>query len=233
MAINPSNTRIFSIAAIIRRAYQLSGLMNAQESTSDPAWAAKSEMAADFLDMGLKSMQASSILEKHVSRPTIAITGGTATYAVDTGILALIGNAVFAETGDDTQLPVVPMDRDSYQAIVNKTTEGFPTKYWFDRYSQQVTLWPVPDTSGSLVVQAHRLIADGDMTQYDVELERHWTEYLVFDLAYKLCLAAGLGLDRCSYMRVRAGELLAVAQGYSKSSEPTTMHLMHSTPWSR
>lgn len=231
MAINPSSTRSFTIATVIRRAYQLSGLMNAIESTADPAWAAKAEMAADFLDMGLKSMQAAGILEKHVALTTLAITGGTATYAVPATVMGLLGNAMWAETGDDTQTPVVPIDREAYQAITNKTSDGEPSRYWYDRYLQQVSLWPVPQQSGSLVVQGHRLIADGDLTQYDVELERHWTEYLVFDLAYKLCLANSLPLDRCSYLRVRASELLTDAQGYSKSSEPFFLYNAHRTGW--
>lgn len=233
MTINPASTRVFSIATIIRRAYQLAGLMNASESTADPTWTAKAEMAADLLDMGLKRMQASSILEKHVARTTIAITGGTATYAVASTTIALLGNAMFAETGDTVESPVQPMDRDAYQGITDKTSEGHPSRFWFDRYNNQISLWPVPDANGSLVVQSHRLIADGDLSQYDVELERHWTEHLVFDLAYKLCLANSLPLDRCNYLRVRAAELLTEAAGYSKSSEPFYLYNTHGTNWRR
>lgn len=233
MAISTSRTRVFSIATIIRRAYQLTGLMNAIESTADPTWTAKAEMAADFLDMGLKAMQANSILEKHVYRPTIAITGGTASYTIDSTILAVMGNAMYAVTGDDTEIPVVPTTREDYQAITQKTTDGVPARYWFDRYNNQIFLWPVPQDNGTLTIQAHRLIADGEDTANDVELERHWTEYLVFDLAYKLSLSNGLPLDRTSFFRVRANELLEAAQGYSKSSEPTFMVCTHRTGWSR
>lgn len=233
MAINSSRTRLFSIATIVQRAYQIAGLMNPLESTSDPAWTAKAGMAADFLDMGLKAMQASSILEKHVYKPTVTIVAGTATYSLDTSILAVIETAMFSETGETTQSAVSPIDRQAYQAITDKTSEGSPSRYWFDRYNHQISLWPVPDTAGSLVLQAHRLIADGNDTQYDVELERHWTEYLVFDLAYKLCLANSLPLDRTSFFRVRADQLLREAQGYSKSSEPFWLYCAHSTPWSK
>lgn len=233
MPISASRTRVFSIATIVRRAYQLTGLMNAIESTADPTWAAKAEMAADFLDMGLKAMQASSILEKHVYRPTVAIVAGTASYALDSTILALMGNAMYAVTGDSTELPVVPITREDYQAITDKTSDGVPARYWFDRYNHQIFLWPVPQDAGTLTLQAHRIIADGEDTANDVELERHWTEYLVFDLAYKLALSNGLPLDRTSFFRVRANELLVAAQGYSKSSEPTFMVCTHVTPWSR
>lgn len=227
MAINPSSTRLFSIATIVARAYQLTGLMSPLESTSDPAWAAKASMGADFLDMGLKAMQANSILEKHVALTTVAITANTANYSLSTGILAVLGNAMYSETGETTESPVSPMAREEYQAITDKTSTGHPSRFWFDRYNHRISLWPVPDANGSLVVQAHRLLADGDLTQYDVELERHWTEYLVFDLAYKLSLANSLPLERVSFYRVRAAELLQSAQGYSKSSEPSFMYNVH------
>jgi hypothetical protein len=233
MTINPASTRVFSIATIIRRAYQLAGLMNASESTADPAWTAKAEMAADLLDMGLKRMQASSIVEKHVLRTSIAITGGTATYAVASNIIAMLGTAMFAETGDAIENPVIPMDRDAYQVITDKTTQGHPSRYWFDRYSQQISLWPVPDANGSLVVQAHRLIADGDLTQYDVELERHWTEYLVTYLAYRLSQANSLPAERVGMFKLEATDLLKEAQGYSRASEPFNLTCTHRTGWSR
>lgn len=233
MAINPSSTRTFDIATIIRRAYQIAGLMNAVESTADPKWAANAEMAADFLDMGLKSLQSASIIEKHVALETTTITGGTGGYAVNTNVLGVLGNCMYATTGSDTQIPVVPIDREAWQAITVKTTTGVPARYWFDRYNRQINLWPVPMDNGTLTVQVHRLIADGNTTSYDVELERHWTEYLVFDLAYKLSMANSLPLERVAFLKAQASDTRKAVDGYSKASEPTWFYCTHRTGWNR
>lgn len=233
MAINPSSTRIIDIATIIRRSYQLAGLMNAIESTADPTWTSKVEMAADFLDMKLKALQSSSILEKHVALEGIAVTGSDGSYAVDTDVLGILGNAMFAKTGDDTQTPVVPMAREEWQAITDKTSEGLPARYWFDRYNHAINLWPVPQDNGTLTIQAHRLIADGNNSVYDVELERHWTEWLVYSLSHMLALANGLPLDRVREFKMLADETKKAVDGYSKSSDPTFLYLAHNTPWNR
>lgn len=233
MAINPSSTHTFDIATIIRRAYQLAGLMNAIESTADPMWSAKAEMAADFLDMKLKALQSSSILEKHVSLDTVTIVGGTSNYTIAPEVLGILGNGMFAETGSDTQIPVVPIGREAWQAITNKASDGLSARYWFDRYSHQLNLWPVPQDNGTLTIQAHRLIADGDNSAYDVELELHWTEWLVYSLAHMLAMSNGLPLDRVSYFKALADETKTAVDGYSKASDPSFMYCVHSTGWNR
>lgn len=234
MAINPSSTKTFSIADIIRRAYQLAGLMNVIESTSDPQWAAKTEMAADFVEMLLKNLQASSILERHVQLVDIAVTGSTQTYTVSSSYLGIIGNAMFAEAGSDVQIPVIPAGREEWQAISAKTSvEGKPSRFWFDRYNYQINLWPVPDTNGTLTIQAHRLIADSNVSSYDPELERHWTLWIVYSLAHMLSLANGLPLDRVAMFKALAVEEKTAVDGYSKSSDPTWMYVTHRSRWNR
>lgn len=234
MTINPSSTRELDIAAIIRRAYQFAGLMTAQESLTAPDWTARAEMGADFLGMIMNAMQPGAVIARHVVFTTIAVVAGTASYAAPASVLSYVGHGMFKETGEDTELAVVPMSREDYQLITDKTISGRPNRYYLHRTATTQTLYldPLPDAAGTLTMQTHQLVADSNVTSYTPDLERHWDLWLVYELAHLLAGANTLPVEERAYLRGLATAELEKCRGYSKQNLPVIARIGHRTQWS-
>jgi hypothetical protein len=234
VAINPSSTRELDIDTIIRLAYQSAGLANAGETTTAPGFSAKRAMAADFLDVLMKSMQAGAVIARHVVLETVNVVALTSSYALSSSTLSLDGDAMFKEAGEDVETVVKPMDLESYQAISDKLSDGPPSRYYHQRTATQaLILWPVPDQSGTLTVQAHKLVADANVVSYTPDLERHWLDWLTLALAHKLAMASSLPIADKAYLRDQAKEALKTAKQYSQSHVSFSFVLDHRTGWTR
>jgi len=79
---------------------------------------------------------------------TTNLTTGVATYSVDANtVMILDAYMVDQNSGTNIDRIILPVSRTEYASYPNKTQQGFPTVYWFDRLlNPTVTLWPVPNT---------------------------------------------------------------------------------------
>lgn len=109
----------------------------------------------------------------------VTATGGVLDYR----------HVIFALNPSETT--VARLNRDSWVTLPNKTSQGRPLQYWFDRQvrEQVVHLWPVPSLQFELyqmVFLLRRYIMDvGDMAQ-EIEVPQRWYEAIVAMLASKL-----------------------------------------------
>ena len=96
--------------------------------------------------------------------------------------------AVLRRDGNDTSMTRLSMT--NYNAQTNKTTEGMPTQYFFDRqYTPQIYLWPVPENSTDTVIYwALSQIEDITASYEDTDIPYRWTEAMCSGLAAKVCL---------------------------------------------
>lgn len=86
-----------------------------------------------------------------VDTVTINLVAGQSTYPVpaDTVMILDMYNRTPAGTTNTDRI-MMPISRSEYASYPNKSLQGFPTVFWFDRLiSPTVTVWPVPDGSGS------------------------------------------------------------------------------------
>jgi len=81
---------------------------------------------------------------------TVAVVAGTVTYVLPTDTVDLIEHVIRNDTGQDYNLYRVSVSTYAHQT--NKTSSGRPTQIYVQRLSApQITLWPEPDTSYTLV----------------------------------------------------------------------------------
>lgn len=229
MTISASRTRELDINTICARAMELAGLKNPQESTSAPQFAPKLAMAMDFLDTICKRIQATAIIERHTTRASAAVTASNATVTLTASVSAVFGNMMFLASGDTVELPVVQIGIEAYQGIVDKTAEGTPTMGYVSRQpTPTVTLWPVPNASGTLTYVQHILAADVSNASETLDFERLWTAFFMWELAFWLSTSAG-GSGRRA-LRDEAREMFEEAASYSRAQRPIRMHVMHRIP---
>ncbi len=83
-----------------------------------------------------------------------------------------------------------PISRDEYAAISTKTTQGFPSQYWFDRLiAPTVTFYLVPDASFTYTFFYYRArqIQDAVITNgQNLELPTRFFDAITADLAHRL-----------------------------------------------
>jgi len=149
-----------------------------------------------------------------------------ATYAVDDNTVVMLD--VYARQQQNSSppidRPIMPISRSEYASYSNKTVEGAPTVYWFDRtLSPTFTLWPVPDgqTVQSIKYYRVRQIQDSSMAgNTQVEIPYMWLEAFADGLAYRLAriwkpeIAVGLKAQADESYKIAADQNIETSNVY-------------------
>jgi len=144
---------------------------------------------------------------------TVPLVQGTSTYTVDPNTIVMLDAYVTVGTGNAAQnLIMLPISRTEYASYPNKTQQGRPTVFWFDRLlSPTVTLWPVPDGSQvSFSYYRVRQIQDANLQNgQQVELPSYFLE--AFSLGLALRLAMIWAPDKVQLLKGAADEAYQIA----------------------
>lgn len=127
-----------------------------------------------------------------VDLQTINLVAGTSTYSVPSNTIVML-DAYVVDSGGSTAIDrlILPISRTEYASYPNKTQQGFPTTFWFNRLlSPEVTLWPVPDgTQSQFKYYRVRQIQDSNFTGAEqVEIPYYFLECFTFGLAERLAM---------------------------------------------
>lgn len=122
---------------------------------------------------------------------TVTLVEGTATYDVDANTVMVLDAYCSIDTSsEETDRIILPISRSEYASYPNKTQQGFPTVYWFDRLiSPTITLYPVPDGTSATYLKYYRVrqIQDSNLAGgQNVEIPYLWLEAFADGLAYRL-----------------------------------------------
>lgn len=116
-----------------------------------------------------------------------ALTAGTAEYDVADETVMIL-DAYINDGYTDTTMS--PLSRTEYAAIPDKTIQGKPTQFWFDRLEDAILkLWPVPDSSATYTLNYYRckLIQDAAMANgTTLQIPQLWLDAFAAGLAYRL-----------------------------------------------
>jgi len=184
MATSGTYTFNPSLGEITVYAYQLIGVRPTAllQEHMDAARTAANMMLANWSNKGVNLWQ--------VDLVTTTLVQGTATYNVDSNTVVILD--AYIEYGSPAiDRVILPISRTEYASYPNKTQQGFPTTFWFDRLlSPTVTLWPVPDgTQTSL--KYYRVIRLQDATligTQEVDIPPIWLEAFAYGLAARLAI---------------------------------------------
>ena len=89
----------------------------------------------------------------------LTLDEGVSTYELDPEtILILDAYRSTTSGGQTTDLIMFPISRTDYASFSNKTTEGLPTVFWFQRdITPKVTVWQPPDANGPYTFKYYRV----------------------------------------------------------------------------
>ena len=142
MATSGSYNFELDVAEIIEEAYERCGLELRTGYDAKTARRSLNLMFADWANRGLNLWT--------VKQDTQTLTQGTATYAFNATYTDLL-EVVLRRSGVDFELS--RMSRAEYLALPNKTTQGRPSQYYYNRkIIPEITLWATPENSTDTLV---------------------------------------------------------------------------------
>lgn len=184
MATSGTYTYNPSLGEMVLYSYQLIGVRPTAvlQEHMDAARTATNMMLANWSNRGVNLWAVDLI--------TTPLVQGTTTYSVDANTVMILDAYIEYGTPPIDRI-ILPISRTEYASYPNKTQQGFPTTFWFDRLiSPTVTVWPVPDGSQtSLKYYRVRRIQDSNLQGAEqVEIPYLWLEAFVYGLAHRLAM---------------------------------------------
>jgi len=121
---------------------------------------------------------------------TIPLVAGTETYSILPETRMILSAFIRYSTSPALDRYMFPISRDEYAAISTKTTQGFPSQYWFDRLiAPTITFYLVPDGAFtySFMYYRARQIQDATIINgQNLELPLRFFDAITADLAHRL-----------------------------------------------
>jgi hypothetical protein len=179
MATSGSRDFNLDVAELIEEAYERCGLEVRTGYDARTARRSLNLMFADWANRGLNLWT--------VKQGTQALTAGTATYTLDASYTDLL-EVVVRRSGTDYELD--RMSRSEYLNLPNKTTQGRPSQYYYNRQvTPEITLWATPDSStDSLVYYYVQRIEDADALINTTDAPFRFLPCMAAGLAYYIAM---------------------------------------------
>ena len=176
-----SGSRDFNldVAEAIEEAYERCGMEVRTGYDAKTARRSLNLMFADWANRGLNLWT--------VTETTQALTVGTGAYTLAPDVVDIL-EVVLRRGGIDYEIDRI--GRGEYATLPDKTTQGRPSQFYFDRtISPTINLWAVPDSATDILVYYYvRRIQDADILQNTFDLPFRFFPCMVAGLAYYLAM---------------------------------------------
>jgi hypothetical protein len=124
-----------------------------------------------------------------------------------------------ARDSNGYDIPMVEWSQDEYNNMVNKTTQSRPLNLYYDKQLTYgvIYLWPTPNSVTDTVKFTYEKMFEdaGDPTD-NLDFPVEWTDYLTFDLAFRLGIKNGVGGDRLTGIKTERDNLLGDLEAYDR-----------------
>jgi hypothetical protein len=237
MTVSTSRATEMTVDQIVRRAWQMAGLMPVEEGTSGPSWAERSDFGRTMLDVILDGLQTEGAYARQVVLENTTLTAADYTYTMSDYVLDIVGDGMYIDASETDltkaagETLVRQISREQWHELGAKDSSGRPSQFFFDRSLLEVKLWPIPDEAGTIRFQIHKFTTDSLEGGATLELRPYWYRYLIWELAHYIATAQGLSDQRCSRYEKRAKEYKNRARAYANQNVNIQMRVAHDTPW--
>jgi len=200
MTVSVNSAAQFTVGTLIKRAYQLCGLVDPEGEPSTAQYA----MARDFLEIEVDSLSAEGIDVRAWTFEYITCVADTASYSLDNSTLDVADVAAYIPASNsnhllpDTERPMTELTIREWQVVQPKTSEGDPTQFWVNKEALPMVIhpWPIPQEAGHIRLLSQRSLADVDANSVTFDLREYWAKALLFGLAVYLSPSASLPLQQ-------------------------------------
>lgn len=179
MSYSGSRDFTLDVTEIVEEAYERCGLEVRTGYDAKTARRSLNLMFADWANRGLNLWT--------VKQGTITLTQGQAQETLTQDVVDIL-EVVLRRDGTDYELDRI--SRGDYMTLPNKTTQGRPSQYYFDRQiSPVMNLWAVPENSTDQVVYYYvQRIQDADKLTNITDAPFRFLPCMVAGLAYYMAV---------------------------------------------
>lgn len=239
MTVGTTRTRRLTIDNIVLAAYRLAGLLNVHQGTNQ----AQRDAAYTLLETIVDENQIYGLYARDIVFELVELEADVTSYALATDTFDVIGDGMYipASVADieraEGETVVKQIDRDEWQKLSSKGAESsVPTLLYVDRTNDeavQIKVWPVPTEAGHIRIQSHRLAADNFEGEKTPDLERHWNQFLIWELGHQLAMSNSVTITTIAHLSQTAQAKLLMARSYANPRGSQQAWVDHRTPWSR
>jgi hypothetical protein len=176
-----SGSRDFNmdVGEIIEEAYERCGIEVRTGYDARTARRSLNLMFADWANRGLNLWT--------VKQGTITLTQGQATETLSASVVDVL-ELVLRRDGTDYEIERI--SRGEYSTLPNKTTQGRPSQYWYNKQIQPViNLWAVPENSTDQIIYYYvDRIEDADTLVNTTDMPFRFYPCMVAGLAYYISM---------------------------------------------
>lgn len=170
------------------------------------------QMSENFILVELSNVQP-NLWEVGLQR--IPLIEGTGTYSVPAETVMIL-DLYISYGSPTTDRYLSPISRTEYASLPNKTQQGFPNQYWFNRLiSPTVTFYFVPDENGPYVAKYYSVRQTQDAVLangYTVEVPYRFLEAYTAGVAWKLAEIYAPALEDKLFARYQRALGIATTQ---------------------
>ena len=179
MATSGSRDFNIDVGEIIEEAYERCGLEVRTGYDARTARRSLNLMFADWANRGINMWT--------VAQGTITLTQGQATQTLTADVVDVL-EVVLRRSNTDYE--VERISRGEYATLPNKTTQGRPSQFWFNRQIEPViNLWAVPENSTDQLIYYYvQRIEDADALVNTTDMPFRFYPCMVAGLAYYIAM---------------------------------------------
>ena len=179
MATSGSRDFNIDVGEIIEEAYERCGLEVRTGYDARTARRSLNLMFADWANRGINMWT--------VAQGTITLTQGQATQTLTADVVDVL-EVVLRRSNTDFE--VERISRGEYATLPNKTTQGRPSQFWFNRQINPViNLWAVPENSTDQLIYYYvQRIEDADALVNTTDMPFRFYPCMVAGLAYYIAM---------------------------------------------
>ena len=179
MATSGSRDFNIDVGEIIEEAYERCGLEVRTGYDARTARRSLNLMFADWANRGINMWT--------VAQGTITLTQGQATQTLTADVVDVLEIVL---RRSNTDFEVERISRGEYATLPNKTTQGRPSQFWFNRQIEPViNLWAVPDNSTDQLIYYYvQRIEDADALVNTTDMPFRFYPCMVAGLAYYIAM---------------------------------------------
>lgn len=231
-----------SINELVLLALKRAGLVPVQARLSGANLVPYLEHGRRLLDLIVDGLATKGFFARSMAFHDLTIVADTSEYALPETVLDVHEDAMFIPSfNGDTEhtqgeTPIKQIDLSTWQTLPNKGSESSrPQLYaaFRDEATVTVRFWPVPSEAGTVRLKTARLL-DGNATGTDsVDLQRYWSDALVWCLAYYFAVDGSMPVEKVSLLlsvsETKKAECVSYA--FEHTNQVATVH--YPTQWSQ
>lgn len=191
------------------------------------------ERGLRHMNMMLKGWEADGVMTWTKTEGTITLAQSDVDYVVGSGgsfTTVPLDIEDMRITRNSIDLPMFRLSRPDYFSIPNKTVEGYPTQWFYDRQRDGGTIyvWPAPDsTAGTLKFTYRRRIMDMDASANNFDLPQEWYLAITHGLAVMLGPIYGkTGTPRYEDIKAKAAAAYDSVKGFDQGEGEASIFVL-------